>query len=75
MSYDHPYVEMYRYRDIILCCGQGAWEDEMIYSLNKLKALLEYKNINAWIELWGTDVNHDWDWWRVQLPYFLERIL
>ena len=30
MSYDHPYVEKYRHRDIILCCGQGAWEDEMI---------------------------------------------
>lgn len=43
MSYDHPYVEMYRHRDIILCCGQGAWEDEMIYSTTRMKELLIIK--------------------------------
>ena len=42
---------------------------------NKLKKILEHKNIGAWVDFWGTDVNHDWDWWRVQLPYFLEKIL
>ena len=36
---------------------------------------LDEKNINACINLWGYDVYHDWDWWRVQLPYFLEKIL
>ena len=41
MSYDHPYVEMYRHCDIILCCGQGAWEDEMIYSTHRMQELLE----------------------------------
>lgn len=53
MSYDHPYVEMYRHRDIILCCGQGAWEDDMIRSTNRMKELLEYKDIPAWIDFWG----------------------
>lgn len=75
MSYDHPYVEMYRHCDIILCCGQGAWEDEMIYSTRRMQELLEYKDIPAWIDFWGYDVNHDWDWWQVQLPYFLNHIL
>ena len=60
MSYDHPYVEMYRHRDIILCCGQGAWEDNMIRSTNRMKELLEYKDIPVWIDFWGKDVNHDW---------------
>ncbi len=75
MSYDHPYVDMYRRNNIVLCCGQGAWEDEMIYSLGKMKEILEAKDVPAWIDFWGYDVNHDWDWWRVQLPYFLERVI
>ena len=75
MPYDHEFVDKYRKNKIVICCGQGAWEDEMIYSTNKLKKILEHKNIGAWVDFWGTDVNHDWDWWRVQLPYFLEKIL
>lgn len=75
MSYDHPYVEMYRKRRIVLCCGQGAWEDEMVRSTSRMKELLEYKNIPAWIDFWGYDVNHDWDWWRVQFPYFVKRVI
>lgn len=75
MSYDHPYVEMYRHCDIILCCGQGAWEDEMIYSTHRMQELLENKDIPAWIDYWGYDVNHDWDWWQIQLPYFINHIL
>ena len=43
MSYDHPYVEMYRHCDIILCCGQGAWEDEMIYSTHRMQELLRIR--------------------------------
>lgn len=50
MSYDHPYVEMYRHCRIVLCCGQGAWEDDMIRSTSRMKELLEYKDIPAWID-------------------------
>ena len=75
MSYDHPYVDMYRQCKIVLCTGQGAWEDEMIYSTARMKELLEYKDIPAWIDFWGYDVNHDWPWWRVQFPYFVERVI
>ena len=31
MSTDHPYIQMYNARDIILCCGQGAWEETMAF--------------------------------------------
>ena len=30
--------------------------------------------IPAWVDLWGPDVNHDWPWWRRQMPYFLEKL-
>ena len=75
MSYDHPYVDMYRQCRIVLCTGQGAWEDEMIRSTSRMKELLEYKDIPAWIDFWGHDVNHDWPWWRIQFPYFVERVM
>ena len=42
--------------------------------ISELKKVLEAKNIPAWIDLWGQDVNHDWPWWQKQLPYFLSQI-
>ncbi|MEG0367959.1 MAG: alpha/beta hydrolase-fold protein [Coprobacillus sp.] len=75
MSNEHAYVEMYKKCRIVLCCGQGAYEDEMIRSTLRMKELLAYKGVPAWIDLWGEDVKHDWDWWRVQFPYFVERVI
>ena len=40
-----------------------------------LKELLEYKDVPAWIDFWGHDVNHDWPWWLIQFPYFVERVV
>lgn len=71
MPYDHPYVDMYRHRDIIICCGRGAWEHPMQEDAQRMKELFEYKNIPAWVDFWGNDVAHDWPWWRKQLPYYL----
>ncbi|CRH90513.1 Uncharacterized protein conserved in bacteria [Chlamydia trachomatis] len=31
--------------------------------------------IPAWFDEWGGDVAHDWEWWRRQMPYFLQHIL
>ncbi len=75
MPYDHPYVQLYRENNIIICTGQGAWEDEMIRSTRRIQELLNYKHVPAWIDYWGYDVNHDWPWWRIQLPYFLSHLL
>ncbi len=71
MSYDHPYVEMYRHRQIILCCGRGDWEHPMQEDSARMQELFNYKNIPAWVDFWGYDVAHDWPWWRKQLPYYL----
>jgi esterase/lipase superfamily enzyme len=30
--------------------------------------------VPAWFDYWGYDVNHDWPWWRRQLPYFLGKL-
>ncbi len=75
MSPDHPYVELLNNSRMIFCCGQGAWEEEMLRSLRLLEAAMREKGIHPWVDVWGVDVNHDWDWWRAQLAYFLGILL
>lgn len=74
MSYDHPFVDKYRQCKIILCCGQGEWEEPAISTTTRMKELLDYKHIPATIDLWGYDVNHDWNWWQIQFRYFIEQL-
>jgi esterase/lipase superfamily enzyme len=68
---DAWYLDQYRASQIIVCAGTGAWEDEMLADAHALKLILEEKGVPCWIDLWGQDVNHDWPWWRKQMPYFL----
>lgn len=73
---DHPYKELYDQADkFIMCCGQGAWEDKLLASTLELRDILESQDIHPWVDIWGTDVSHDWPWWQRQWPYFLENIL
>ena len=71
---DAWYLDQYRNSQIIICVGQGAWEDEMRSEASALKGILESKGVSCWVDFWGGDVNHDWPWWRKQLPYFLGKL-
>ena len=75
MPADHPYWDIYRHRRIILCVGQGSWEDELLDSTRQMDALLKEKNVPAWIDYWGFDSAHDWAWWRKQIVYFIDKLL
>jgi len=68
---DPWFLERYRESRIVLCVGQGAWEEESIQETLEMKAILENKAVPAWVDLWGTDVSHEWPWWHRQMPYFL----
>lgn len=68
---DPWYLEQYKESKIIICTGQGAWEERMLEDAHALRILLEEKGVQAWIDIWGSDVNHDWPWWRKMMPYFL----
>jgi esterase/lipase superfamily enzyme len=68
---DAWYLDQYRQSKIIVCTGQGAWEEAMVADARALQLILGQKNVPAWIDLWGQDANHDWPWWRKQLPYYL----
>jgi len=72
---DNWYLDQYRSSKIFVCTGQGAWEETMVEDTHHLKSLLEEKNVPAHIEFWGHDVNHDWNWWELQFPYFVKKIV
>ena len=67
---DEWYLERYRKSRIIICSGQGAWENG-VEEARAVKDILEAKGVPCWLDLWGYDVNHDWPWWRKQMPYLL----
>lgn len=60
---------------MVICCGQGAWEDEMLWETRALESVLRGKSIGAFVDYWGTDVSHDWPWWRRQMSHFLPQWL
>lgn len=71
MPEDHPYIQLYNQRKIILCSGQGAWEYDGLVTLYQMRDIFQQKGIHAWVDLWGFDVCHDWPWWKKQIRYFL----
>lgn len=65
------FLDRYRQNDFIVCVGQGAWEEPHIVDTRRLEYAFQSKGIPGWFDFWGQDVAHDWDWWRVQWPYYL----
>jgi esterase/lipase superfamily enzyme len=68
---DEAYLNKFRQSEIYICCGRGNFEGQMLADTQRMKEILASKNVGAWIDIWGEDVNHDWDWWRKQMQYFL----
>ena len=75
MPADHPYIQMYNQRKIILCVGQGRWESEGIRTTAQMGNIFYRKGIQGWTDFWGYDVDHDWPWWKKQIRYFLPFLL
>ena len=74
MPWNHSYLDIYRKRNIIICIGQGAWEEELLPSNRELAHILYEKQVPAWTDFWGHDVAHDWYWWKLQIRYFIEHL-
>ncbi len=68
---DPWYIDRFRDSDIVICVGQGAWEEDSLRETRALEADLHALGVQAWVDYWGHNVSHDWPWWRQQLPYFL----
>jgi esterase/lipase superfamily enzyme len=75
MHKNKPYIEIYKQAPIILCVGQGAWEDVCLEETRKVDKALKNLGVPAWVDYWGYDRPHDCPSWLEQVPYFLYHIL
>lgn len=73
-QHDDWFLSRYRQNHYIIAVAQGAWEERHIEDTRRLQAAFAAKNIDAWFDYWGHDMPHDWTTWRVQMPYFLEKL-
>lgn len=70
---DHPYIAQYNANKAVICVGQGAWE--LPDTTRQLDAIFKEKGIHIWVDYWGHDCVHDWDWWYKQVVYYLPYLL
>lgn len=72
---DH--LDWLRHRlSLLLVVGRGAWEEHPTRSLPSTVDLahrLSEKGIRHELDVWGTDVPHDWSSWQRQLAHHLPR--
>ncbi len=68
-------LNQYRSKQIICCCGQGRYEEITSASTRELQQVLSNAGVEGWFDFWGTDVNHDFYWWRKQAAYFFDKIV
>lgn len=62
-------------RPLLLCCGQGPYEEPFLADTQGFAAALREGNMPYTLELWGQDSAHDWPWWQKQLPIFVQNAL
>ena len=73
MPDDHPYIELYNQHKAVIVVGQGDWE--IPESTFRVKEICEQKGIGVWVDIWGYDVKHDWDWWYKQVSVHVPHVL
>ena len=75
MPNDHPYIDIYNQKQMIVVVGKGAWEHLVLDSNYELKEIADEKGIHIDFNFWDENSVHDWSSWLYQMPYFLRRIL
>lgn len=73
MPENHPFIDLYNSGKSVICVGLGPWE--IPDSTRELDSILKSKGINTWVDFWGSDCAHDWDWWYKQVVYFIPYLL
>jgi esterase/lipase superfamily enzyme len=56
-----------------IASGRGRYEAP--WESVRLGQVLGSKGIPNYVDLWGTEVEHDWPTWRTMLPVFLDRFV
>ncbi len=73
MPSDHPYIDRYNRGRGIIVVGQGPWESPE--TTLRLRDICREKGIGVWVDVWGYDVCHDWEWWYKQAAYHIPHLL
>ena len=73
MPKDHPFIQLYNQKKGVICVGRGPWE--IPGTTLWLADIFREKEIHLWVDVWGWDVAHDWDWWYKQVAYFVPYLL
>lgn len=58
-----------RHTHITLVCGRGNFEATCLNETEKLALALKSRDIPLWRDIWGSDVSHEWHWWRRQIRH------
>ena len=69
---DPWHLERYRRSRIVICVGQGAWENEALPDTHRLQEILHDRGVPATFDYWGHDVEHHWYWWQKMLRHHLQ---
>ena len=56
-------------RHIHILSGSGSYEAP--HAAHNLSGILHSKGIPHELDIWGTDMTHDWPTWRDMLPYYV----
>ena len=73
MPADHPFIAQYNAHRGIIVCGLGPWEEPS--TTLRLRDIFAEKGIDVWVDVWGRDVRHDWEWWYRQAAYHIPHLL
>lgn len=72
---DTLYLNKIKTGKIILCTGQGVSEENQKEATKHIESIFAYKNIPAWIDYWGMDVEHEWQWWTKEINYYISSMM
>ena len=75
MPNDHPYINLFNQKKMIVVVGRGAWEHLVIDSNYELANIAHEKGINIDFNFWDENSVHDWVSWLYQMPIFIDKIL
>ena len=75
MDKNHPYINIYNSKKMVVVLGKGAFEFLVSESNYELERIANKKGINIEFNFWDESNVHDWVSWKIQMPYFLNRLL
>ena len=59
---------------LLLCAGQGSYEGDALVDTQAMADALTDCCLPVHLEVWGSDVSHDWYWWGKELNLFAARV-